>query len=165
MSPEEPKRGMVIGKPALNFTLQDHTGGYIYLKDEVWKSPVMLVFYPKDFTHVCTQQLCDYRDNIDSFTKLGIKIFGISNNDRHSHSEFAQKHGFPFLLLSDPDNKVAKQYDCSSLFMLGNVSRAVFLLNRRQQILYRYIEPTTLTRRKSHELLQVIQQLRDNKLI
>lgn len=164
MSPES-KPGMVIGKSASNFTLQAHTGGYISLKDEVWKSPVMLVFYPKDFTHVCTQQLCDYRDNIDGFKELGVKIFGISNNDRHSHSEFAKKHGFPFLLLSDPDNKVAKQYDCSSLFMLGNVSRAVFLLNRRQQILYRYIEPTILTRRKSHELLQVIQQLRDDDII
>ena len=161
----EPKRGMVVGKPALNFTLQDHTGGYVSLKDEVWQSPVMLVFYPKDFTHVCTQQLCDYRDNIVDFDKLNIKILGISNNDRHSHAEFAKQHGFPFLLLSDPENKIAKQYDCSSLLMLGNVSRAVFLINRRQQILYRYIEPTVLTRRKSHELLQVIQQLRDNKLI
>lgn len=161
----EIKRGMVIGKPAPDFTLQTHIGNYINFKTEILKSPAMLVFYPKDFTRVCTQQLCDYRDNMAGFKEFGIQIFGISNNDRDSHWKFAAKHEFPFLLLSDPFNKTAKKYGCSSLFMLGNVSRAVFLVNTKGKILYRYIEPTTLTRRKSHELIEVIRQLRENKLI
>jgi len=161
----EIKRGMVIGKPAPGFTLQTHIGNYINFNDEIKTAPAMLVFYPKDFTRVCTQQLCDYRDNMSQFKDYGVQIFGISNNDRQSHWDFAAEHEFPFLLLSDPFNKTAKAYECSSVFMLGNVSRAVFLVNTKGQILYRYIEPTTLTRRKSHDLLQVIRQLRENNLI
>ena len=161
----EPKRGMVIGKPAPDFRLQDHTGGHVNLKDSIKVLPVMLVFYPADFTPVCTAQLCDYRDNMEQFQMLAVQIFGISNNDRESHRKFAEKHRFPFLLLSDPKNKVAKEYGCSSLFMLGNISRAVFVVNTKGSILYRYVEPTILSRRKSHVLLRVIEQLRENHLI
>jgi len=161
----ETKRGIIVGKPALDFTLQSHQGSYINLKDEIKKAPAMLVFYPKDFTPVCTKQLCDYRDNLSQFKDFGVQIFGISNNDRQSHSDFVAQYEFPFLLLSDPLNETAKAYECSSVFMLGNVSRAVFLINTKGQIIYRYIEPTSLTRRKSDDLLQVIRQLRENKLI
>ncbi len=123
------------------------------------------MFYPKDFSPVCKSQLCDYRDNIDEFNSFGIQIFGISPNDTESHKKFAAENKFPFLLLSDFENRVSKQYGCSSLFMLGKVSRAVFLINTKGMILYRYIEPTVLTRRKSSVLFQVIEQLRDNNLL
>lgn len=160
----ESKRGIIIGKPAPVFTLQDHTGILVDLNDSIKVSPAILVFYPGDFTPVCTKQLCDYRDNIEQFHHLGVQLFGISKNDQESHSKFVKEHRFPFPLLSDPENKVARQYGCSSLFMLGNISRAVFLVNTKGVILYRYIEPTVMTRRKSDELISVIKQLRDNNL-
>jgi thioredoxin-dependent peroxiredoxin len=160
----ESKRGIIIGKPAPVFTLQDHSGSFVNLTGSIKVSSVILVFYPGDFTPVCTKQLCDYRDNMEQFHSFGVQLFGISKNDRDSHSKFVDAHKFPFPLLTDPDNKVAKQYGCSSLFMLGSISRAVFLVNTKGMILYRYIEPTVLTRRKSDDLIKVIKQLRDNKL-
>ena len=159
------KKGMIIGKPAIDFTLQDHQGGFVTLNKMTKISPAMLVFYPKDFSPVCKSQLCDYRDNIDDFNSFGIQIFGISPNDTESHKKFAAENKFPFLLLSDFENRVAKLYGCSSLFMFGNISRAIFLINTKGIILYRYIEPTTLSRRKSSVLFQVIKQLQDNNLL
>lgn len=156
---------MIIGKPALDFTLQDHQGGYVTLTEVIKNTAAMLVFYPGDFTPVCSSQLCDYRDNIEDFNSFGIQIFGISSNDTGSHKRFADEKKFPFLLLSDFENRVAKLYGCSSLFMLGKLSRAIFLINTKGFIIYRYIEPTVLTRRKSSVLLQVIKQLRENNLL
>ena len=158
------KRGMAIGKPAPDFSLLDQNGDPVNLHDSLQVLPAMLVFYPADFTPVCTKQLCDYRDNMEQFSSLGIQVFGISKNDPESHRAFAEMHQFPFLLLSDAGNRVAKQYGCSSLFLLGSISRAVFLVNTQGVILYRYVEPTRGTRRKSEALLEVIKQLRDNKL-
>ncbi len=159
------RRGIIIGKPAPDFNLQDHTGGFVVFKETIKVLPAMLVFYPGDFTPVCTSQLCEYRDNIDEFNAFGIRIFGISPNDVNSHANFVSEHSFPFVLLSDINNKVARQYGCNSLFMLGKVSRAVFLVNTKGIIIYRYVEPTILTRRKSSELIQVMHQLRDNNLL
>lgn len=158
------KRGTVVGKPAPDFTLQDHNRAYVNLMDSIKVSSAMLAFYPENFSAVCTDQLCDYRDNIEQFVELGVQIFGISKNDASSHSKFIDEYQFPFSLLCDPNNSVARQYGCTSLLMLGNVSRAVFLVNTKGTILYRYVEPTTFTRRKSHELIGVINQLRKNNL-
>ncbi len=155
----------MIGKPAPAFTLQDYTGSFFNFLEIIKVSPVILVFYPGDFTPVCTKQLCDYRDHMQQFHNLGIQLFGISKNDRASHKRFAEEHCFPFPLLTDLDNKVAKKYGCSSLFMLGNISRAIFLVNTKGMILYRYIEPTVVTRRTSSDLIKVVNQLRKNKLI
>ncbi len=158
-------RGIIIGKPAPAFTLQDNSGNFFNFLESIKVSPAILVFYPGDFTPVCTKQLCDYRDHIEQFHNLGMQLFGISKNDRASHKKFAEEHRFPFPLLTDPNNKVAKQYGCSSLFMLGNISRAVFIVNTKGIILYRYIEPTIITRRTSNDLVKVVHQLRENKLI
>lgn len=159
------KRGMVVGKPAPDFTLQDHDRNYVSLKESIKVSPAMLVFYPENFSPVCTKQLCDYRDNIDEFSAFGVQIFGISKNNSNSHNSFVKEYDFPFTLLSDPNNKVAREFGCTSVLMLGKVSRAIFLVNTKGIILYRYVELIGLTRRKSHELLGVMAQLRDNKLL
>lgn len=159
------KRGKVIGKPAPDFTLSDHARNYVNLKDSIKVLPAMLAFYPENFGPVCTTQLCDYRDNIDAFLEYDVQIFDISKNDSASHSKFIKKYQFPFTLLCDPNNKVAREFGCTSLLLLGKVSRAIFLINTKGTILYRYVEPIGLTRRKSHELLGVMKQLRDNKLL
>ncbi len=159
------QRGKVIGKAAKDFSLKDHEGNEVKLSDLTKTSPVMLVFYPGDFTYVCTAQLCDYRNNMDDFNEFGIQVVGISQNDKDSHQRFVKERNLPFLLLTDPDNLVAKQYGCKSIFMLGMVSRAVFLINKAGTILYRYVEPTVITRRKSSVLLDVAKQLRANGLI
>ena len=157
--------GKVIGKKAHDFSLKDHQGGVVTLTSALKDGPILLVFYPGDFTPVCTKQLCTYRDRIEDFRKYGVQILGISANDPESHAKFVKEYDFPFLLLSDPEGETAKKYECQSFLMLGRVSRAVFIINSKGLILYRYVEPTILTRRKPEELIAILDDLKANKLL
>lgn len=157
--------GTVIGKVAPDFVLQDQNGVNVRLSDACARGPVMLAFYPRDFTLVCTKQLCNYRDNMSSFAGFGLQIFGISSNEGASHQKFGEAYKFPFPLLSDTDRSVGKRFDCTSLLMAGRVSRAVFIINRNRIILYRYVEPTVLTRRSATELVAVLRDLKKHGLI
>jgi len=157
--------GVVIGKKAPDFTLRDHMGEPFVLSRAYQESPVLLAFYPHDFSPVCTRQLCNYKDNIAEFQKFGVQIFGISGNTVEKHREFAKKYDFPFKLLSDPGNAVAKSYGCTSRLMLGNVTRAIFIVNKPGILLYRYIEPLTLTRRKAEELVGILGDMKSHDLI
>jgi peroxiredoxin Q/BCP len=158
-------KGLIVGKSAPDFTLPDHLGNAVNLSDICAKGPVLLVFYPKDFTRVCTKQLCNYSDNMANFQELGVQILGVSQNPAASHSLFAKRYNFPFKLLTDVNHKVTRDFDCSSLFMFGAMSRAVFIISPQRIILYRYVEPTVLTHRSAQELLLILQDLRNHKLI
>lgn len=158
-------RGTTVGKKAPDFTLVSHKGVNVSLYEELKLGPVMLVFYPGDFQPVCTKQLCNYRDHLQDFAKLSVRIVGISANDGAHHQKFAEEYDLPFRLLSDPGHKISKQFECTSVLMLGRVSRAVVIINNQGIVLYRYVEPTTLTRRKSEELLQILQDLEKNGLL
>lgn len=157
--------GTVIGKKAPDFTLPDHLGGQVKLSEVAATGPVLLVFYPGDFTRVCTKQLCNYRDHWDDFKNLGIQIVGVSPNAAFDHSRFAKKFDFPFRLLTDQNQKVARAFDCTSFFMFGRLSRACFIINPKMIVLYRYVEATTLTHRSADELLGIITDLKANKIL
>ena len=157
--------GKVHITPAPDFSLQDHEGKIVKLADLIKEGPVVLAFYPGDFTPVCTKQLCNYRDNIEDFKKLPVSVCGISADPPESHRDFIEKNGFPFPLLSDPGKRVAKAYGCTSMMMFGGVSRAIYIVNKKGLVLYRYIEPTILTSRKAHELIAILGDLKKNGLI
>ncbi len=157
--------GKVIGKRALNFILPDQQGRDVSLNSLCRSGPTLLVFYPGDFRMVCTKQLCSYQENIAKFSEFGLMVAGISPNSSEEHLEFAKQYGFEFPLLTDMNRDVAKQFGCTSIFMAGTVSRACIILNRDMLMLYRYVEPTTLTHRKASELLGVLKDLRAHKLI
>lgn len=157
--------GTVIGKLAPEFSLADAEGRSVSLGETCKKGPVLLAFYPGDFTLVCTKQLCNYRNNFEQFSNFGIQIIGISRNPPHDHKRFGDKYAFPFPLLTDPGSEVAKQFGCTTTWMLGKVSRAVFVLNKARVVLYRYVEPTVITHRSSKELLSILTDLKAASLI
>lgn len=157
--------GTVMGKRAPDFSLADAEGASHTLSDYCKKGPVLVAFYPGDFTLVCTKQLCSYRDNLEKFNKYGVQVLGISHNSPAQHEKFGAKYHFPFPLLTDPSNEVAKSFGCTSAWMLNRVSRAVFIVNSKQIILYRYVEPTVLTHRSADEIVDILGDLRGAKLI
>ncbi|MCW5830092.1 MAG: peroxiredoxin [Deltaproteobacteria bacterium] len=122
--------------------------------DELLKNgPVMVVFYPKDETAVCTAQLCDYRDQYGEFRKLGVQIVGVSGGSASSKDKFSQKHHFPFPLLADEDGRIAKAYGMRNF--LGMTDRGNFLVGRDGKLVYAHKETLPVFRRKSDELLDV----------
>ena len=143
------------GDTAPLFSLLDDEGNPFSLEDSRGEK-VLLVFYPGDNTPVCTRQLCDYRDGIEAFEGLGVRVVGISNDSIDSHRDFKAKHRLPFTLLSDPDLEVAGQYDSKGIM---GVKRSVFLLDEEGVIRYLHVETVSLFRRKRDELLEMIEAL------
>ena len=91
---------IAVGAKAPVFTLPDASGKLVTLS--VFKGkPVVLYFYPKDDTPGCTQEACDFRDNLAAFRKLGCTVLGVSPDSVKSHAKFAAKHKLTIALLAD----------------------------------------------------------------
>jgi len=97
------------GAIAPDFTLLASNGKNVSLSDFRGKW-VVLYLYPKDDTSGCTREACSFRDNIKKLESLGAVVIGVSPDDLKSHDRFINKYSLPFLLLSDPDHKVAELY-------------------------------------------------------
>ena len=69
----------------------------------------VLYFYPKDNTSGCTQEACDFRDNVNRLTTK-VLLIGVSTDSIKSHKSFQEKHNLNFILLSDPEHKLAEEY-------------------------------------------------------
>ncbi|MDX1461320.1 MAG: peroxiredoxin [Xanthomonadales bacterium] len=145
-----------LNDQAPDFSLEDESGEEFSLGDHRGEM-LLLVFYPGDDTPVCTRQMCDYRDGIEAFEGLGVRVVGISKDDAASHRAFKEKHGLPFTLLSDPQLEVAEKYDSKG--MLG-MKRSVFLVDEAGVIRYLHVESLPIFRRAREELLSVIEEIR-----
>ena len=144
-----------VNEKAEDFSLVDDSGQTFRLRDYAGQR-LLLVFYPGDNTPVCTAQLCDYRDGIEVFADLGVKVVGISADDTESHRAFREKYDLPFVLLSDPDLEVSAAYGCKGLM---GMKRGVFFLDEEQICGYAHVETVAVFRRKRDELIKVIEQL------
>ncbi len=101
---------MEAGDKAPAFKLPSTEGGEKSLKDYAGKK-LVLYFYPKDATPGCTQEACDFRDNMARLKKQGVAVVGVSKDSLASHEKFRAAQKLPFELLSDADNVIAKAYD------------------------------------------------------
>lgn len=100
----------VAGSKAPQFSLQDQNGQTHHLGDYAGRW-LVLYFYPRDDTPVCTREACRFRDDIGTLEKLDAAVVGVSVDSTLSHANFARKYGLPFPLLSDPDGRVARAYN------------------------------------------------------
>ncbi len=99
-----------IGRMAPDFTCEASNGEKVKLSDFRGKN-VVLYFYPKDMTPGCTTQACDFRDLHKNFEEVNAVILGVSPDPLARHDKFIEKHGLPFLLLSDEGHSVAEAYE------------------------------------------------------
>ena len=112
----------------------DATGDQqIRLKDLRGKN-VVLYFYPKDSTPGCTTEGRDFSALHSKFKRAKTVILGVSRDSVASHEKFKEKQGFPFDLLSDPDERLCKQFDViheKSLYgrKFMGVVRSTFLID------------------------------------
>ncbi len=100
-----------VGDVAPDFTLPSQSGEEVSLRTFVGrKRAIVLFFYPKDDTPGCTKEACSFRDGYEQFEKLEAEVIGISSDSVKSHERFVEKHGLPFVLLSDEGGQVRKLY-------------------------------------------------------
>jgi peroxiredoxin Q/BCP len=155
----------VIGGIAPDFKLKKADGSLFHLAEACREKPVIMVFYPGDFTPVCTKQLCEYQENFEKLEKWNVQLVGLSKDTSEKHQSFTKKYGFSFPLLTDVKNEVAKAYGCTSSLMFGLVSRAICIVGKDQKLLYRHVEAIPVTRRSSDDIVQALQDLKSKELI
>jgi len=118
---------LTAGDKAPDFTLPDQDGQPVSLHALLKNGPVVLYFYPADFTPGCTREACSIRDMHDEIAAAGMRVVGVSPQDAESHARFRAKHGLPFTLLADPDKKAVKAYGVDGPLGVG-VRRATYLV-------------------------------------
>ena len=97
-------------------------------------SKLVLYFYPKDGTPLCTDEACSLASGYGALLKAGYKVLGVSTDDAESHRKFAQEHSLPFPLIADTDLKLNKLFDVwhkqkfSAGEYMGTV-RTTFIIN------------------------------------
>jgi peroxiredoxin Q/BCP len=144
-----------VGDLAPDFTLTSQVGKTVSLKDFRGKN-VVLYFYPKDDTPGCTAESCAFRDRYEVFQSAGAEILGISGDSPESHQRFATKHGLPFVLLSDPGNKVRKQYGATAAFGLFP-GRVTYVIDPQGVVQYVFDSMFNFTAHVD-EALKILQQ-------
>jgi peroxiredoxin Q/BCP len=99
------------------------------LKSPLADGPLILYFYPADFTPGCTKEACSFRDLHQELLKARLRVVGVSPQDVATHRRFADQHGLNFTLLADPDKKVVKAYDLDGPLGFG-VRRGTYLIGK-----------------------------------
>jgi len=121
------------GDKAPDFTLPDAHGNAVSLSDFLGKK-VVLYFYSRDNTPGCTRQACAFAGAYEGFKQQDVVVIGISRDSVASHKKFAEKHGLPFILLSDSERQAIEPYGVwTEKKLYGKVSmgvqRATFIID------------------------------------
>jgi thioredoxin-dependent peroxiredoxin len=123
-----------LGAPIPHFSAVTDSGATINsatMKDTL----IVLYFYPKDDTSGCTQEACDFRDNMARITAVGATLIGVSPDSIKSHEKFKSKHELPFQLISDESKELCQSFGVwVEKSMYGRkymgVERSTFLIGR-----------------------------------
>jgi peroxiredoxin Q/BCP len=115
---------------------------------------VVIAFYPRDFTKGCTAEMRTFAEQYDSLFGLDVVLVGISTDSVETHTRFAQSLALPFRLLSDPDQRVSKQY--ASKDQGGYNRRTVYVIGPDGKVKFRNMRFNALDPRDYAELRAAI---------
>jgi peroxiredoxin len=104
---------LVVGDPAPDFEMMNQDKQTVKLSDFRGKKKVVLLFYPMDFSPVCTEEHCAFGPQLSRIQGSGADtvVFGVSCDHPFAHAAFKKQYGIPYDLLSDVTRKVSKAYD------------------------------------------------------
>ncbi len=131
-----------IGDKAPDFTLWEAPGKSVTLSEELKKGPVVLVFYPADFTSGCTKELCTFRDMLTGFNDMDAQVLGISVDGIFSHAGFKKANDIQFPLLSDWEKTTIREYGIVLPDLAGMkevAKRSVFVVDRDGKLAYVWV--------------------------
>ncbi len=112
----EERSGLLrVGAVAPDFSAPLSTGKTFVLSAYRGKNPVVLYFYPADFTAGCTQEACAFRDNYKQLEEKGVMLVAISHDPATSHARFSKEYALPFPLISDTNRAIGKAYGVDRL--------------------------------------------------
>lgn len=122
--------GLRPGDRAPEFTLIDQHGQRFDIKLYLGVKPLVIFFYPKDYTPGCTIEVCSFRDHYEDFTELGAEVIGISSDSEQTHKNFAAKYKLPFRLLADTGKKVRRLFGVQNRLLNLLPGRETFVIGK-----------------------------------
>ena len=146
-----------VGDMAPEFTLPQANGELVSLSDFRGRSEVVLFFYPKDNSPVCTAEACSFRDSYEVFRDAGAEVIGISADSSQSHERFAARFRLPFVLLSDKGGVVRERYGVTKTLGIFP-GRTTYLIDREGVIRHIFSSQFLPTKHVS-EALSVLKRL------
>jgi peroxiredoxin Q/BCP len=144
-----------VGDEAPDFEL-DGTEGSFRLSDHRGER-VVLLFYPGDFTPVCTRQFCSYAERAEDVSELDAVVVGISAQDLDSHMTFRDAHDIPMPLLADADKQVAKAYGVTAPIL--GTRRGVIVVDEDGRVAYRDVATVGLSYQSVDDLASILDGL------
>jgi len=151
-------RILAPGTPAPDFTLPVTPDQKLSLS-ELRGRPVILAFYPADWSPVCGDQMSLYNEILPEFTKQGAELLGISVDGVWCHDAFAKDRHLHFPLMADfePKGDVAKKYGVYRAAD-GSCERALFVIDKNGIIVWSYLSPVAVNP-GADGILQALEQL------
>ena len=148
-----------VGEPAPDFTLENQEGKSVYLGDFKGQ-PVVLVFYPLDFSPVCSKEHVCFVNELKRFETLNAVVLGISVDSKYAHKAFAEKMNINYNLLADfhPKGEVARKY---GLYLedLGITNRATVVIDGKGIVRYVHVNEIP-EQRDLEEIIAILETIR-----
>ncbi len=165
MEGEAVNEPLPVGSEAPDFALPDASGNTVRLRDFRGR-PVVLVFYPLDWSPGCSQQLDLYQQELDEFSARGAQVLGISVDSIYSHGAWAAVRGVSIPLLSDfhPKGEVARRYRVWREDD-GFTERALYVIDSEGRISYSHISPYLHHIPDIYELLDAVDAARGGETV
>ena len=150
-----------VGDAAPDFHLAAADGHVVSLSDYRGQSEVVLFFYPRDNSPFCSLEACSFRDSYEAFQNAGAEVIGISADSGQSHDRFALRFSLPFVLLSDTDGAVQRQFGVTKTLGVFP-GRKTYLIDRSGVIRHIFASQFLPTKHVS-EALAVLRTLRASR--
>ncbi len=150
-----------VGDLALDFILPAQSRALVSLGDFLGKTALVLYFYPKDNTSVCTAEACAFRDSYEVFKDAGAEVIGISSDSVESHQQFTAAHWLPFILLSDVGGVIRKRYGVPTAF--GLPGRVTYIIDRQGIVRHIFFSQFTSEKHVA-QALQTLQSIHEEHM-
>lgn len=136
------RQPVAVGEIAPDFTLRDHNGRDVSLREHAGRRSVLLVFYPFAFSGICTGELGEIRDDLGRFESPDVTTMAISCDPMFSLRAWADREGYFFPLLSDfwPHGEVARAYGVLDE-LAGKAERGTFLVGPDGRVAWSLVNP------------------------
>jgi thioredoxin-dependent peroxiredoxin len=123
-----------IGDSVPEFDVVASNKTHLRSSDFTGKKNLVIYFYPKDFTGVCTRETCGFRDMLAQMNSDSLQVIGVSADDNETHERFAQEYAVTFPLVADPKHELAKKFGASSgflKFVAGTTKRITYVIDKK----------------------------------
>ena len=146
-----------VGDAVPDFTRTAHTGQTVTLSDYRGRSAVVLFFYPRDGSPVCTREACAFRDQDEAFAGANAVVIGISGGSAENHRRFAAENRLPYLLLSDEDGSLRTLFGVPKTMGIFP-GRVTYVVDREGRV--RHVTNVQISaQRHIDEALQAVREL------